>query len=93
MSATGSEDKATTLKWVKSFNRVPKDTPVEARLLCFHWAGGNGMAFRPWAMLFAPMGIDVLAVHSPGRLQRSKEPLIENTHEVVGEQALQRRAK
>lgn len=87
MSAPVSEDKAITLKWVKSFNRIPTDTPVTARLLCFHWAGGNGMAFRPWSLLFAPVGIDVLAMHCPGRLQRSKEPLVKNIPDIVGKES------
>ncbi|CAM9413109.1 unnamed protein product, partial [Ectocarpus fasciculatus] len=69
--------------WVKSFNRIPTETPVTARLLCFHWAGGNGMAFRPWSLLFAPVGIDVLAMHCPGRLQRSKEPLVNNIPDIL----------
>lgn len=86
MSALSTEQEtAATLKWIKSFNKVTPSTAVKARLLCIHWAGGNGMAFRPWAAQYAPLGIDVLSMHSPGRLQRSKEALVDNIGTIVGQ--------
>lgn len=84
MSEMVAEDITTTLKWAKSFNRIPTTAQVTTRLLCFHWAGGNGMVYRPWAMLFAPLGIDVLAMHCPGRLQRVKEPNVDSVSDITG---------
>lgn len=84
MSALVAEDNTPILKWVKSFNKVPSGVSTKARMLCMHWAGGNGMAFRHWAALYGRMGIDILSMHAAGRLHRSKEPLLDNVAAIVG---------
>jgi surfactin synthase thioesterase subunit len=71
-------------KWVHSFKIIPAESRV-ARLLCFHWAGGNGMIFRPWSQFLEAKGIEVKAVMLPGRLARVKEPVALDMATVVGE--------
>tara|TARA_R110000737_G_scaffold279600_1_gene286309 strand:+ start:2229 stop:2912 length:684 start_codon:yes stop_codon:yes gene_type:complete len=43
------------------------------RLLCFHHAGGNAIAYRPWRTML-PDWIDVCPVQLPGRSGRMAEP-------------------
>jgi medium-chain acyl-[acyl-carrier-protein] hydrolase len=69
-------------KWLLRF---PAPPTVIARLICFHWAGGNGYAFRPWNKRFQQSGVEVISMMLPGRLSRSKEPLLTNVGEITCE--------
>lgn len=69
-------------KWLVGFPSPPSNP--KARLICFHWAGGNGFAFRPWAKSLQTRGIEVRSMMLPGRLSRSKEPLVTDVKEIVG---------
>lgn len=56
--------------WLQRFSPRPQ---AEARLFCFHHAGGGAANFRPWA-LGLPASLDVVAVQLPGRGARFGEP-------------------
>lgn len=71
-------------KWLISFNKNPSKTSYKATLICFHWAGGNGQAFRSWSKYFENYNIDLRAMMLPGRMGRAKEPLISDIHEITG---------
>ena len=69
-------------RWIIQFQDPPPY--CHARLICFHWAGGNGQAFRPWSKVLHSNGIDVRAMMLPGRLSRSSEKFITNIQEITG---------
>jgi hypothetical protein len=77
-------------KWIISFptSKPINGSPYRARLLCFHWAGGNAQTFRPWNKLLPCDDIHVTAVMLPGRLSRGAEKIPTNVHEIVGEHVL-----
>lgn len=45
---------------------------AQVALVCFPWAGGNALAFRPWAASFPPE-VEVAAAEYPGRSTREAE--------------------
>jgi len=49
---------------------------ARARLVCFPWAGGSALAFRPLAMSFPPE-VEVCAIEYPGRSTRDHEPSLD----------------
>ena len=49
--------------------------PVDARLVCFPFAGGSASFYRPWRALLNPR-VELCAVQLPGRESRFGEPLI-----------------
>jgi medium-chain acyl-[acyl-carrier-protein] hydrolase len=51
------------------------------RLFCFHHAGGAANVFRDWAHRL-PKSIDVCPVQLPGHSTRTREPLVENLHQL-----------
>ena len=71
-------------KWIQSFPLcVVKE--LRARLICFHWAGGNGLAFfKPWARDLAAFGIEVRSIMLPSRMGRSKEAFVTDVRAIVG---------
>ncbi len=61
----------------------PRPRPTaQARLLCFHHAGGTASTFRSWSARL-PDWIELWAAQLPGREPRADEPLIEDLHELV----------
>lgn len=56
-------------RWFRTW--VPRPRAAR-RLLCFPWAGGGALAFRPWAASF-PETVEVCAVEYPGRGTREAE--------------------
>jgi surfactin synthase thioesterase subunit len=51
--------------------RTPRHAP-KVRLLCFPYAGGNAITYRPWDALL-PDWVELHAVHLPGRMPRMAE--------------------
>jgi hypothetical protein len=78
-------------KWIVNFptSRTAQPSvnmsPYRARLLCFHWAGGNAQTFRPWSKFLQSDHIHVAAVMLPGRMSRGAEKIPTNIHEIAGE--------
>lgn len=78
-------------KWILTFPPVASTTEAansssnkyDARLMCFHWAGGNGQIFRTWNKYLSSR-IHITAMNLPGRLSRSQEKILTNIHEIVG---------
>lgn len=79
-------------KWILSFPSSAASGGVscssaekqyQARLICFHWAGGNGQIFRTWNKYLSNR-IHVTAMGLPGRLSRSSERIPTDIHEIVG---------
>ncbi|WP_417815553.1 thioesterase II family protein [Thalassospira alkalitolerans] len=52
------------------------------RLFCFPFAGGGGLAYRPWLTQF-PSDVDVIPVSLPGREQRFGDPVIDDLATMV----------
>lgn len=50
----------------QKLNNISGDQ-CKLNLLCFHWAGGSGIAFKPLAKFLEASGIAVYAVTLPGR--------------------------
>lgn len=48
---------------------------VRLNLFCFHWAGGNGTAFKPLSTFLQPHGIVVYSITLPGRNGRNTSSL------------------
>ncbi|MGW1259668.1 thioesterase II family protein [Streptomyces sp. NPDC002513] len=74
-------------QWFRYYSRVG-DAPM--RVVCFPHAGGSAPFFLPLATRLAP-GIEVVSVQYPGRLDRYREPLIDDLglladilHESIG---------
>lgn len=57
-------------RWLKRFGRRG---PSDARLFCFHHAGGAASMYRDWSRLM-PSSIEPIAVQLPGRADRFREP-------------------
>ncbi len=55
---------------------------ASVRLVCFPHAGGSATFFRSWGRQVT-LGVEVLAVQYPGRLDRLREPCIEDVHELA----------
>ncbi len=53
------------------------------RLLCFPFAGGGASAYREWAAVLRPAGIDVWPVQLPGRESRLAEQPVVDLGELV----------
>ncbi|MFH9065072.1 thioesterase II family protein [Streptomyces coeruleorubidus] len=54
-----------------------------ARLFCFPHAGGGAVAYRTWARLLAPGGVEVIAVRLPGRETRFAETPLTRVEDIV----------
>jgi medium-chain acyl-[acyl-carrier-protein] hydrolase len=65
--------------WVRAWNPRPE---AKVRLVCFPWAGGSALAFRPWAMSFPPE-VEVCAIEYPGRSTRDHEPPLHDVGQLV----------
>lgn len=76
-------DDVNLMKWVHCFKKLPPES-LKVRLLCLHWAGGNGMVYRPWSLKLNPLGIEVYTMNCPGRLNRAKEPLVTDLEVIKG---------
>ncbi len=70
MTVPAQDDRA---RWLR---RPPRTTPADARLFCFHHAGGAASFYREWPDLVPP-GIEPVAVQLPGRADRLREPPFE----------------
>eukprot|EP01038_Epipyxis_sp_PR26KG_P004063 gene4063-5807_t len=57
-----------------SNKNVGKTIPIKCFLICFHWVGGNGNAYRSLAKDLEPFGINVIAVSLPGRNSSRGQP-------------------
>jgi medium-chain acyl-[acyl-carrier-protein] hydrolase len=64
------------------FRRFGRSGPAEARLFCFHHAGGTASIYRQWPRLM-PAGIEPVAVQLPGRADRLREPPFESMPSLV----------
>lgn len=72
-------------KKVSSINSIEEariSGKSEARLLCFHYAGGGSAYFRKWLNL-VPSSIDILCVQMPGRQARVSEELPSSFDDVL----------
>jgi surfactin synthase thioesterase subunit len=52
----------------------PDDDNISLRVFCIPHAGGGASAFRAWG-INQPPGVDICAIHLPGREDRIREPL------------------
>jgi medium-chain acyl-[acyl-carrier-protein] hydrolase len=68
-----------TARWLRRFRR---GGPAEARLFCFHHAGGTASIYREWPRLMPP-GIEPVAVQLPGRADRFREPPFDSMSSLV----------
>jgi surfactin synthase thioesterase subunit len=57
----------------RGFFTTPPDPKSHLRLICFPHAGGSAALFHNWAAGL-PAGVQVCAVHLPGRAERWREP-------------------
>ncbi len=62
----------------------PDPAPAR-RLLCIPYAGGNGLAYAPWAGQLGDRGVALYAVDLPGRLGRIDEPPYDEVDALVGD--------
>src|SRR5438445_9662948 len=60
------------MPWMTSFRRA---TDCRLHLYCFPYAGGSGVVYRVWPDRIPP-GIEVRAVHVPGRGALFREPIL-----------------
>lgn len=75
MSTTSQRDGM----WLRTYRAVPEP---RHRLVCLPHAGGTAAFFHPWTEL-VPLGVELLAVRYPGRLDRLSEPFIEDMDELA----------
>lgn len=69
-------------KWIVTYPG-PKEQTYTKRLVCFHWAGGHGHAFRSWAKQLQNAGIDLMSIMLPGRMSRIKDPFIADVKRIA----------
>lgn len=55
---------------------------IDARLVCFPFAGGSASFYRPWRALLSPR-VELCAVQLPGRESRFGEPLIRDREVLI----------
>jgi hypothetical protein len=70
-------------RWFPCFQAIDPEKR-KCRLVCFPWAGSNGMVFRYLSSQLACNGIEVSSLMLPGRSTRLREPLIHNMNCIVG---------
>lgn len=56
---------------------------VRLNLFCFHWAGGNGTAYKPLGTNFEKHGIAVYSITLPGRNGRNTDSIFRTFPELV----------
>jgi len=66
-------------KWFK--RKSSHQLPI--KLLCFPYAGGTAQIYNDWHNFFEPMGIEVIAVQYPGRMERLGEACINSAEQIV----------
>lgn len=66
-------------KWFK--RKSSSHLPI--KFLCFPYAGGTAQIYDDWHPFFEPMGIEVIAVQYPGRMERLAEPCISSADQIV----------
>lgn len=66
-------------KWFK--RRSSPHLPI--KFLCFPYAGGTAQIYDNWHAVFEPMGIEVIAVQYPGRMERLGEQCISSAEQIV----------
>jgi medium-chain acyl-[acyl-carrier-protein] hydrolase len=66
-------------KWFKRHSSA--ELPV--KFLCFPYAGGSAQIYEGWHKFFEPLGIEVIAVQYPGRMERIGEPCISSAQQIV----------
>lgn len=76
---TTVERRSATGRWLRCVAPRPA---AQARLVCFPHAGGSASFYRLWSRQL-PGDIEVIAVQYPGRLDRLREPRIEDVHELA----------
>lgn len=69
-------------RWFKRYGRT--DDTAQARLLCFHHAGGSAAMYRQWPRLM-PSSIEPIGVQLPGRADRYIEPAHDSMIPLVDE--------
>lgn len=57
--------------------------PSKLNLVCFHWAGGTGIAFKSMAKSFEAAGICCYAVTLPGRNGRGTATMFRNMADIL----------
>ncbi|GAA1954221.1 thioesterase II family protein [Amycolatopsis minnesotensis] len=65
--------------WLRTFR--PRASP-SARLVCFPHSGGSAAFYRRWATAL-PEDVELVAVQYPGRLDRIREPLVDDMPTMV----------
>jgi pyochelin biosynthesis protein PchC len=68
------------------FHTLDPRPDAAVRLFCFPHAGGAASAFREWHRAVPP-GVEVLAVQYPGRAERTREPFVDDAHELADQVA------
>ena len=58
-------------------------SPVRANLVCFHWAGGTGVAFKPMAKVLEASNICVYGVSLPGRNGRGTNTMFIDMNDMI----------
>jgi len=61
----------------------PTVEQVRLNLICFHWAGGSGAAFKPMAKALEASNICVFAVTLPGRNGRGTASMFRNMKDII----------
>ncbi|QWF84797.1 thioesterase II family protein [Amycolatopsis sp. CA-230715] len=65
--------------WLRTFRPCSSAT---ARLVCFPHSGGSAAFYRSWATAL-PSDVELVAVQYPGRLDRIREPLVDDMPTMV----------
>lgn len=59
------------------------DAQRKLNLICFHWAGGSGIAFKPMAKALEASNICVYSVTLPGRNGRGTASMLRRVEDIV----------
>lgn len=67
---------------LQKLNNIPAGQS-KLNLVCFHWAGGTGIAFKPITKILESSNISVYAITLPGRNGRGTATMFRNLKDIV----------
>jgi surfactin synthase thioesterase subunit len=66
-----------------NIQKLNNPAQVKLSLVCFHWAGGNGMAYKPMARVLEASGFAVYAISLPGRNGRGTSAMFRRMADII----------